>query len=108
MLKALLAMENRWSDQWRTAANYVKSNSGSCSRVAAVCSTSGLSGSNRSSELKLLLYIVQTLLASADSISAILRHYWTKLKENSIVILLAFCLPWLIYLIETAVQIDPI
>lgn len=41
----LLAMENRWSDQWRTAANYVRSNAGSCSRVAAVCTTDGLDGS---------------------------------------------------------------
>lgn len=40
-----LAMENRWSDQWRTAASYVKSNAGSCSVVAAACSTSGLEGS---------------------------------------------------------------
>ena len=42
----LLAMENRWSDQWRTAANYVKSGAGSCTRVApAACSTDGLDGS---------------------------------------------------------------
>lgn len=42
----LLAMENRWNDQWRTAANYVRSNAGSCTRVApAVCSTAGLEGS---------------------------------------------------------------
>jgi predicted porin len=41
----LLAMENRWSDQWRTAANFVRSDAGSCARVAAVCSTDGLDGS---------------------------------------------------------------
>ena len=40
------AMENRWSDKWRTAANYVKSAAGSCTRVApAACSTAGLAGS---------------------------------------------------------------
>ena len=41
----LLAMENRWSDQWRTAANYVRSNAGSCSVVAQACTTAGLAGS---------------------------------------------------------------
>lgn len=41
----LVAMENRWSDQWRTAAHFVKSNAGSCTRVAAVCNTDGLEGS---------------------------------------------------------------
>ena len=41
----LVAMENRWSDQWRTAAHFVKSNAGSCTRVAAVCTTDGLEGS---------------------------------------------------------------
>ena len=41
----LLAMENRWSDQWRTAAHFVKSGAGSCTRVAAACVTDGLEGS---------------------------------------------------------------
>lgn len=41
----MLGMENRWSDKWRTAANYVKSGAGSCSRVAAACVTDGLEGS---------------------------------------------------------------
>ena len=41
----LLAMENRWSDQWRTTAHYVKSQAGTCSRVNAVCTTDGLEGS---------------------------------------------------------------
>jgi predicted porin len=40
----LVAMENRWSDQWRTAAHIVLSKAGSCSRVAAACSTDGLDG----------------------------------------------------------------
>jgi predicted porin len=40
-----LAMENRWNDQWRTSANYVKSSAGSCARVASVCGTSGLDAS---------------------------------------------------------------
>jgi predicted porin len=41
----LLAMENRWSDQWRTAAHVVLSKAGSCSRVGgAVCTTDGLGG----------------------------------------------------------------
>ena len=39
-----LAMENRWTDQWRTAANYVRSNAGSCTLVAAACNTDGLDG----------------------------------------------------------------
>lgn len=41
----LLSMENRWSDQWRTSAHYVKSQAGTCSRVNAVCTTDGLEGS---------------------------------------------------------------
>ena len=40
----LVAMENRWSDQWRTSAHYVVSRAGDCSRVAAVCTTDGLDG----------------------------------------------------------------
>jgi predicted porin len=40
----LLAMENRWSDKWRTAAHYVVSRAGECTRVAAVCNTDGLDG----------------------------------------------------------------
>lgn len=41
----LLAMENRWTDQWRTSAHYVKSQAGNCARVNAVCTTDGLEGS---------------------------------------------------------------
>ena len=41
----LLAMENRWSDQWRTSVYYVKSLAGNCSRVNAACTTDGLEGS---------------------------------------------------------------
>lgn len=41
----LLAMENRWSDQWRTSAHYVKSQAGTCSRINAACTTDGLEGS---------------------------------------------------------------
>ena len=41
-----VSMENRWSDKWRTAAHYVKSNAGSCSLIGgAACSTVGLEGS---------------------------------------------------------------
>lgn len=41
-----LAMENRWSDKFRTAAHYTRSNAGSCALIGgAACSTSGLSGS---------------------------------------------------------------
>lgn len=41
----LLGMENRWSDQWRTAAHIVKSNAGSCSLIGgAACNTDGLDG----------------------------------------------------------------
>lgn len=41
----LIGMDNRWNDTWRTAAHYVKSDAGSCSRIAAACSTEGLQGS---------------------------------------------------------------
>ena len=40
----LLSVEGRF-DQWRAVAQVVKANAGSCTRVAAVCSTSGLEGS---------------------------------------------------------------
>lgn len=40
----LLAMENRWSDKFRTAAHVVWSKAGSCTRVAAACNTDGLEG----------------------------------------------------------------
>ena len=40
----LLAMENRWTDLFRTSAHVVLSRAGSCSRVAAVCDTDGLEG----------------------------------------------------------------
>ena len=41
----LLAMENRWSDQFRTAAHVVKSQAGSCSLIGgAACTTDGLDG----------------------------------------------------------------
>jgi predicted porin len=41
----MVAMENRWNDQFRTAAHIVKSNAGSCSLIGgAVCSTDGLDG----------------------------------------------------------------
>ena len=38
----LLAMENRWSEQWRTSAYYAKADAGSCTRIAAACVTDGL------------------------------------------------------------------
>lgn len=41
----LLAMENRWSDKWRTSAHYVRATAGNCTRVAAACTTDGLEGS---------------------------------------------------------------
>ena len=40
----LVSWEARW-DLWRTVAQIVKSDAGTCSRVAAVCSTDGLEGS---------------------------------------------------------------
>ena len=40
----LLAMENRWGDKWRTSAHIVMSKAGSCTRVAAACTTDGLDG----------------------------------------------------------------
>ncbi len=36
--------EARWSPTWRTAFQYVRSNPGECTRVAAVCNTSGMKG----------------------------------------------------------------
>ena len=39
-----VSVDSRWNPQWRTAAHIVKSDAGSCSRVAAVCSTDGLEG----------------------------------------------------------------
>lgn len=41
----MVAMDSRWNPQWRTSLQYVKADAGSCTRVAAVCSTSGLEGS---------------------------------------------------------------
>ena len=41
----LLAMENRWNDQWRTSANYSRATAGTCTRVGAACNTDGLEGS---------------------------------------------------------------
>jgi predicted porin len=41
----LLAMENRWSEKWRTSAHYVKATAGECTRIAAACTTDGLEGS---------------------------------------------------------------
>lgn len=42
----LLGMENRWSDRFRTATHYIKSNAGSCSLIGgAACTTDGLDGS---------------------------------------------------------------
>ncbi len=41
----LIAIDSRWNSQWRTAAHYVRSDAGSCERVAAACTTDGLEGS---------------------------------------------------------------
>ena len=41
----MISMENRWSDQWRTSAHYVKAGAGTCTRVATACATTGLEGS---------------------------------------------------------------
>lgn len=41
----LVAVDSRWNAQWRTSLQYVKASAGSCTRVAAVCSTDGLEGS---------------------------------------------------------------
>jgi Outer membrane protein (porin) len=40
----MLAMENRWTNQFRTAAHLVVARAGSCTRVAAACNTDGLEG----------------------------------------------------------------
>jgi len=44
-LAYMLAMENKWNNQWTTAFQYVYSNAGSCARVAAACVTDGMNGS---------------------------------------------------------------
>jgi len=41
----LFAMENRWTEKWRTALQYVKSEKGSCALVGTACFTDGLEGS---------------------------------------------------------------
>lgn len=43
-LAYLLAMENKWNNQWSTAVHYVSASAGSCSRIAAACVTDGLDG----------------------------------------------------------------
>ncbi len=40
----MLATENRWTPQWRTAFHYLKGFQGKCSLVRAACNTSGLDG----------------------------------------------------------------
>lgn len=40
----LLAVDSRWTPQWRTALQFVRAGEGSCTRVAAACSTDGLEG----------------------------------------------------------------
>ncbi len=40
----LALWDARWSEKWRTQIHYVKANKGSCERVAAVCVTDGLEG----------------------------------------------------------------
>lgn len=41
----LLAMDSRWTPQWRTALQFVRANEGSCARAGgAACSTDGLEG----------------------------------------------------------------
>jgi predicted porin len=40
----LVAWDARWSDSWRTAAQYIKGTAGKCTRVNAECNTNGLSG----------------------------------------------------------------
>lgn len=41
----LLSIDSRWNSKWRTAAHYVRSGAGTCTRVNAACSTDGLEGS---------------------------------------------------------------
>ena len=41
----LVAWEARWGGLWRTVVQYTRSDAGTCTRVAAVCSTEGLEGS---------------------------------------------------------------
>ena len=40
----LVAWDARWSDSWRTAAQYIRATKGKCTRVNAVCNTDGLKG----------------------------------------------------------------
>jgi predicted porin len=40
----LVAWDARWSDNWRTAAQYIRATKGKCTRVNAECNTDGLKG----------------------------------------------------------------
>ena len=40
----LVSWEARWDRQWRTVAQYTRSDAGSCTRINAVCTTEGLEG----------------------------------------------------------------
>lgn len=40
----MFVWDARWSQQWRTAVQYIKATAGSCSRVNAECNTNGLDG----------------------------------------------------------------
>jgi general bacterial porin, GBP family len=40
----MFVWDARWSQQWRTAVQYIKATAGSCSRVNAECNTNGLEG----------------------------------------------------------------
>jgi predicted porin len=41
----MLAADSRWSTEWRTAVQIVKSQAGKCTRINATCTTTGLEGS---------------------------------------------------------------
>ena len=40
----LLAMENRWTEAFRTSVHYVVAKAGDCTRIGATCNTDGLDG----------------------------------------------------------------
>jgi predicted porin len=64
----LLNMENRWSEQWRTAAYVVRSQAGSCTRVAALCTTEGLEGTKYTAAVGYSLSKRTMLFAAASLI----------------------------------------
>lgn len=65
----LFAMDNRWSDQWRTGAHYVKATAGSCSLLNRACTTDGLGGSKVTAGVMYYLSKRTQVFASASRVT---------------------------------------